>query len=207
MNQNKLRSEVYLLLAETYKEPTAQFAAEQPALAGFLQQAFRDLKYDIPPGLYENWPSLATDLPSLANQYRQSFIYPVQTRIIPVESVYRQWTSDTTAELPFATDKGLLMSDHALHMNSLYNAYGITIPQAYHSLPDHICLELEFAALLLELNETDRYFIFIRVHLNWLDELAADAEQQAIPEFYRQVIKLTAQFLALELRREGNAIF
>ncbi|MDD4601411.1 Chaperone protein TorD [bioreactor metagenome] len=200
-HHNTLRSEVYLLLSEAYKQPTAQFIAEQPTIIEFLTQAFCKLEYDLSSTLYDDWPTIANDLATVAAAYRQSFIFPIDSRIVPVESIYRQWTHDTTAELSFAREKGLLMSDHALHIKTLYDSYGITIPPEYHSMPDHICLELEFAAFLLEQQETEKYLIFIKEHLNWLDELAEAAEKQNIPDYYRQIIKLTAQFLSLELRR------
>lgn len=202
MNHDTLRSEVYLLLSEAYKQPNAQFIADQPDIFNFLSQAFRELDYNLPSTLYADWPTMANNVITLADQYRQSFIFPIQSRIVPVESIYRQWTNDKTAEVSFAKEKGLLMSDHAMHMNSLYDACGITIPTEYHSMPDHVCLELEFAAFLLEQQETERYMIFINEHLNWLNELAEDAESQGIPDFYRNVVKLTAQFLAIELRRQ-----
>jgi TorA maturation chaperone TorD len=201
MNHNKLRSEVYLLLSEAYKQPTAEFIAEQPAIVDFLSHAFSRLDYDLPSTLYENWPAMANDLSTLAAAYRQSFVFPIHSRIVPVESIYRRWTQDATAEVSFATEKGLYMSDHALHMAALYDAYGITIPPEYNSMPDHICLELEFVAFLLEQEDTKRYSLFLKEHLNWLEDLAADAEKHNIPDYYRQLVKLTAQFLFLELRR------
>ena len=201
MTQNSLRREVYLLLSEAFKQPTEQFIAEQPAMVDFLARSFQQLGHDLPGDLYENWPALLPDLPSATAAYRQSFLFPVHSRVVPVESVYRRWTSDASAEVPFAAEKGLLLSDHALHMKDLYQTFGITIPEEYESMPDHLCLELEFAALLLEHDAETKYGVFIAEHLNWLDDLVAEAEQKEVPDYYLQLIKLTAQFLTLELRR------
>ena len=201
MTQNSLRREVYLLLSEAFKQPTEQFIAEQPPMVDFLARSFQQLGHDLPGDLYENWPALLPDLPSATAAYRQSFLFPVHSRVLPVESVYRRWTSDASAEVPFAAEKGLLLSDHALHMKDLYETFGITIPEEYESMPDHLCLELEFAALLLEHDAETKYGVFIAEHLNWLADLVAEAEQKDIPDYYLQLIKLTAQFLTLELRR------
>ena len=201
MTQNSLRPEVYLLLSEVFKQPTEQFIAEQPPMVDFLARSFQQLGHDWPGDLYENWPALLPDLPSATAAYRQSFLFPVNSRVLPVESVYRRWTSDASAEVPFAAEKGLLLSDHALHMKDLYQTFGITIPEEYESMPDHLCLELEFAALLLEHDAETKYGVFIAEHLNWLDDLVAEAEQKEVPDYYLQLIKLTAQFLTLELRR------
>ena len=86
-------------------------------------------------------------------------------------------------------------------MKDLYQTFGITIPEEYESMPDHLCLELEFAALLLEHDAETKYGVFIAEHLNWLADLVAEADQKELPDYYLQLIKLTAQFLALELRR------
>ena len=201
MTQNSLRREVYLLLSEAFKQPTEQFIAEQPPMVDFLARSFQQLGHDLPGDLYENWPALLPDLPSATAAYRQSFLFPVHSRVLPVESVYRRWTSDASAEVPFAAEKGLLHSDHALHMKDLYETFGITIPEEYESMPDHLCLELEFAALLLEHDAETKYGVFIAEHLNWLADLVAEAEQKEVPDYYLQLIKLTAQFLTLELRR------
>ena len=201
MTQNSLRREVYLLLSEAFKQPTEQFIAEQPPMVDFLARSFQQLGHDLPGDLYENWPALLPDLPSATAAYRQSFLFPVHSRVLPVESVYRRWTSDASAEVPFAAEKGLLLSDHALHMKDLYQTFGITIPEEYESMPDHLCLELEFAALLLEHDAETKYGVFIAEHLNWLADLVAEAEQKEVPDYYLQLIKLTAQFLTLELRR------
>lgn len=201
MTHTPLRREIYLLLSEAYKQPTEPFVAEQSAMVDFLAQAFQKLDYDLPAELYRNWPALLPDLATATAVYRQSFVFPVHSRVLPVESVYRRWTSDTSAEVPFAAEKGLLLSDHALHMKDLYEAFGISLPAEYDSMPDHLCLELEFAALLLEHDEETKYGVFIAEHLNWLKDLVAEAEQKEIPDYYLQLIKLTAQFLAKELRR------
>ena len=201
MSQTPLRRDIYLLLSEAFKQPTEAFIAEQPAMIDFLAQTFQEIGYDLPAALYENWPALLPDLATATAAYRQSFVFPVHSRVLPVESVYRRWTSDASAEVPFAAEKGLLLSDHALHMKDLYEAFGISLPTEYESMPDHLCLELEFAALLLEHHQEEKYALFLAEHLDWLDDLVAEAEQKAVPDYYRQLIKLTAQFLAQELRR------
>ena len=201
MTHNLLRREVFLLLSEAFKQPSDQFVVEQNKLVQFLDKAMQELNYSLPRELYADWPALLPDLPSATAAYRQSFLFPVHSRVLPVESVYRRWTSDASAEVPFAAEKGLLLSDHALHMKDLYQTFGITIPEEYESMPDHLCLELEFAALLLEHDAETKYGVFIAEHLNWLDDLVAEAEQKEVPDYYLQLIKLTAQFLTLELRR------
>lgn len=202
MEQNEVRAEIYLLLSEIYKQPVESFVREQADMVRFLREGLEFLAYPIPAGLFEEWPELAKDLPTLAAAYHRSFLFPPESRIVPVESVYRPWTRDAGAEIPFGGSEGLLMSDHALHMNALYESFGLAPPPEYKPTPDHLSLELEFAALLLQRNDPERHAVFIREHLDWVDRLAEDALRQDIPAYYLQAVKLTAQFLARELRRQ-----
>lgn len=201
MPQHELRAEIYSFLSEALKPPTAEFVAEQAAIAEFLDSALTKLGYALPILPAAAWELVDGGLPAFTAAYHQSFLFPLASRVVPVESLYRVWTSDAGAEPPPGADQGMLMSDHALHMLSLLASYGLALPPAYRSMPDHLALELEFAAFLLARNDLDRHAEFIREHLDWLGELAAAADKQQIPVYYLQVVKLTAQFLAWELRR------
>lgn len=205
MGHDELRAEVYRLLSEVFKQPTPAFVEEQSTLVDCLRHAAIELNYDLTPELYENWPMLASNLSSLTSAFRQSFLFPIESRVVPVESIYRPWTYDSTADNLCAQAKGLFMSDHALHMKALFEDHGLALPTEFLSTPDHLCLELEFAALLLDQHKLEHYAVFIQEHLNWLNGLLEDASRQQIPVYYLQAIKLTAQFLSLELRRPKNS--
>lgn len=194
---------VYHLLSETLKEPTTQFVAELPELSIILKEALDGLGYSIPLAYYQNWPKLAGDLQGLTRSYYNSFFYPSDNRVVPVESIYRQWTFDETAEVPFAKEKGYLMSDAALHMKALYSQMGLVIPEEYQSSPDHLCLELEFAALLLEQDKLDWYRTFLTDHLTWVEELHHEAITNQIDPFYRDVIAIIKEFIAWEQKKIG----
>lgn len=204
MENHEYRAGVYAILAEALKEPTADFVGELPEIVKYLHTAFTALDYPVPLPAYHDWPRLAGDPETLAADYNKSFVYPPDTRVVPVESVYRQWTHDATAQVPFAREKGYLMSDAALHIKSLYAAYGLEIPPEFAATPDHLCLELEFAAFLLERETPERQAAFWRDHLDWVDDLAADADQTEIPLFYRQVLRVAAAFLAAERQNYGG---
>jgi len=207
MNRQEYRIAVYQILADALKEPGKEFAGVPETNADFLQEAFQVLQYPIDRAMYQLWTSLSSNPSELKRDYLLSFIYPLDKRVLPVESIYRQWTLDQTVEVPFAKEKGYLMSDFALHMKALYSQYQLSIPEEFSSMPDHLCLELEFCGFLLENETTTRQAIFIHEHLNWVDALYEDALKQDIPMFYRQLIQLIAEFLKYERHSLEETVF
>ena len=201
MVDHQHRITVYHILSEALKEPSPEFVADLPAMTAALQTAFTTIGYQIPLAYYHDWKESAGTHSELMQRYFNSFFYPNENRVVPVESIYRQWTFDETAQVPFAKEKGYLMSDAALHMKALYSQMGLTIPQEYQSTPDHLCLELEFAALLLTEEKLDWYKIFVKDHLTWIGELHDEAVENRIDRFYRDVIGLTKEFVACEGER------
>ncbi|MDR7867553.1 MAG: molecular chaperone TorD family protein [Sporomusaceae bacterium] len=195
MDKLAYRKGVLAILADLTQAPTDELVGELPETVKYLHEAFSALDYPVPLLAYNDWPRLAGDRDSLARAYNQSFIFPPERRVVPVESVYRQWTADSSAQVPFAKEKGYLMSDAALHMKALYEKYGLELPPDFGATPDHLGLELEFAAFLLANETAERQAIFWREHLDWVDELSAEAEKTGIPLFYRQVLRVIAVFL------------
>ena len=199
-NQVKARITICQILSEILKEPSSELISDLPAMTAALREAFAVLGYNIPLAYYQDWPQLAGDASELQRHYFDSFFYPNELRVVPVESIYRQWTFDESAQVPFAKEKGYLMSDAALHMKSLYDQLGLVVPPEYQSSPDHLCLELEFAALLLEQGQTEWYKTFVHDHLTWVEELRQDAAKNGIYRLYRDVIAVTAEYISCELQ-------
>ncbi|MDR3563724.1 MAG: molecular chaperone TorD family protein [Negativicutes bacterium] len=198
MNAPHYRQYLYIAFSELLKEPTAQTTEDLPALVAFLGEAATALGYTLTAPGADDLLALAGDFDALRGAYYLTFCYPPQTRLVPVESVYRPWTKDPTATLPGAHDLGYLQGDAAAHMLALYQSYGLTPPEAYQAMPDHLCLQLEFAAHLLELEQEDRLATFLADHLGWVSDLAAQAAASPAAPFYRRVLDLTAAFLAAE---------
>ena len=200
MNSLSLRAKVYSFLSEAFKQPTPEFIAGQKDIVAFLEEAFASLAYSISPADYRDWPALASDITALMDAYYESFVFPPATRVLPVESVHRRRMENPGAEICIR-ETDALMSDYALHMNTLYNAFGIIIPHEYQATPDHLSLQLSLAAFLLTNEPPDRLQDFLNEHLNWVDYLLADACEKSIPLYYRQIIKVTAAFLREEAKR------
>jgi len=196
------RAGMYQILAGLLTEPDETSAAvyvddkayyeevckQDPMLAG------REKDWPVPPSTLAEWQQL----------YYQSFVVSAQKCLIPVESIYRQWTYDETCSLPIAKEKGHLMSDAALHMRKLYQEYGVELPESMNQQPDHLALELEFMGVLVELGNLERQRIFVREHLDWVVELFAEAREKNIPQYYQNVLNLIEVWLSIESGRLGE---
>lgn len=183
------RSAVYGLLAAPLHNPGPDQAAAVAAgewaaeLSGALSR------------LGVGWrPPLPLPPEELAEAYYQAFGRP-RGALRPIESVYKPWTSDPTAELALARSRGWLGGDPAAHLRDLYQAVGITTPRALAHAPDHLALELEFMAVLVEHGTVAQQRLFLQQHLDWLPDLVAAAEALAVPAFYRDLLNLTAGFV------------
>lgn len=203
MDRLAYRKGVMAMLAELLQAPAEGLAAELPAMAAFLREALTALDYPVPLPAYDGWGELAGDDAALARAYNRSFVYPPEGRVVPVESVYRPWTSDPGAQVPFAREKGYLLGDAAFHMKALYDSFGLEFPPEFAATPDHLALELEFACFLLAKATPEQQAVFWREHLDWVDELSREADEKAIPLFYRQVLRVAAVFLRAERASYG----
>lgn len=123
-------------------------------------------------------------------------------KISLVESTYKPWTTDKQCGMVFAAAKGLLMGDHALHMQELYRQSSLEVPEEFRSMPDHLVLELEFLALMYRYAADEQIEQFIADHLDWIPDLR-DALTKAEPHpFYRNAVELLHRFLQEETNKE-----
>ena len=137
----------------------------------------------------------AAFLARLKSEYLRLFDQREGERISLVESTYKPWTVDQTCAMAFATSRGLLMGDPALHMLKLYEDAAIEIPDQFRSRPDHLVLELEFLGLLYQAGSPDQISQFIRDHLDWIPALKTELEKAGPHDFYRNSIDLIDLFL------------
>jgi putative dimethyl sulfoxide reductase chaperone len=114
----------------------------------------------------------------------------------------------------FASDKGVLMGQLA----ALYELFGARIGGGERESPDHIGVELEFAALLslkealaqgaeeLEVAQAARR-VFMQEHLGrWTDELGARLESASGHPFYAALGRALADWVAADLGESGFVV-
>lgn len=86
---------------------------------------------------------------------------------LPVESLYSTWAKPGAGA--FAGREGLYLGDAALYMRDLANAMGIALPAEFSSTPDHLAVELEFIAMMLDAGMHEEARVFCTERLKWLD--------------------------------------
>jgi TorA maturation chaperone TorD len=150
--------------------------------------------------IFPNGSGRDSFLSGLESDYASLFVDPEGARISLVESTYKTWTADKTCAMAFAAAKGLLMGDSAVHMLNLYQQSAIEIPEEFHSMPDHLVLELEFLALLYQNGSEERINQFIEDHLDWIPELKREVQKVSPHAFYGNSIELIHLFLQNELK-------
>jgi TorA maturation chaperone TorD len=122
-------------------------------------------------------------------------------RISLVESFYKPWTQDPHCSLPFATEKGLLMGDSALHVLALYKQCGLEVEREYQGMPDHLVMELEFLSFLYERATDKEIKRFIEDHLDWISFLREKFKEFQSHPFYRSALEVLFLFLRKEKER------
>jgi TorA maturation chaperone TorD len=152
------------------------------------------------PSLFVKEGNREDRLSALQGEYERLFGQWEGERISLVESTYKTWTTDKGCQMVFAASKGLIMGDHALHMQELYRHASLEIPEEYRSMPDHLVLELEFLALMYRFASDEAIERFIGDHLDWIPELKSALEKGDPHPFYRNAVEIIHQFLQQETK-------
>jgi len=118
-----------------------------------------------------------------------------------VESTYKTWTQDPSCTLPFASERGLLMGDSAMHLQEVYRACGLEVPGEFRGLPDHLALELEFLSCLYREAADAEITQFIEDHLDWIPCFRQEVSKLQPRGFYRSLSEVLDLFLRREKER------
>ena len=120
-------------------------------------------------------------LKELGNAYGRLFLDVTGERISMVESYYKPWTQDVTCSLPFASEKGYLMGDSALHLSAVFQEAGLEVEEEFRGCPDHLVIELEFLAHLYRGATEIETRTFVRDHLDWIPLLKEEVNEVSPP--------------------------
>lgn len=144
-------------------------------------------------------------LEDLRDEYNRLFSGLSRDSISLVESFYKPWTQDPHCPLPFASKRGLLMGDSALHLLEIYHHCGLEVSEEFKGSPDHISMELEFLSYLYRWATDIEIKMFIEDHLDWIPLLKEEFNRCHPHPFYVSALEVLALFLNRERERlEGK---
>lgn len=192
------------LLASLFCPPDQEMTERihEGSLHSFLQRVVRSCGGDsglLNGFLMEGDPGIL--LKDLGKEYNRLFSELNEEGISLVESFYKPWTLDPHCTLPFASKRGFLMGDSALHLLEIYRHCGLEAADEWKGAPDHLVLELEFLSTLyrcatdLEVNQ------FMKDHLDWIPLLKEEIERSRPHPFYRSALEVLDLFLGQERKR------
>lgn len=194
--RDSLRADLCRFLAACYYEPTLAFAEER--LFDSMRAAAQGLDAELAEGAVRLGDAFAAqDLQDLLIDYTRLFLGPVQPLARPYGSFWLE--GETT-----------LMQDSTMDVLALYREGGFEIDEAFHDLPDHVAVELEFL-YLLTFRQQQAQIVgdapasaswselrqrFLQRHLAaWIGPFAAALRAGAQTAFYRELSELTERFI------------
>ena len=191
--------EIYLILAEFYKFPTEDFYQE--VIDGSVDHRLQEL-WELA-GYRSHLIALKDyvhQFSEMKQSYMECFMGITKPYAPPVESVYKVWTTDPSAELSIARSKGYFMGDSALHIRHLFEQFKVQVPEEYQNMPDHLTLLLEFLSYLLKEDQKEFSKQFIVDHLDWLDDFKSELTKLKQGTLFVEVTNLVQQAVEDELK-------
>ena len=205
----EVRGTLYRLLSQCFFQATEDLASS--ILNGSLVQTFKltvgmlgDEKADQAIALIEEHGKKCQgfSLPSICSElnveYNRLFVGPGHLPSPPYESVYKTKNEENK--------EGLVMGDATLDAKRQYLSAGITLPEDFTDLPDHIGVELDFmsclcfeeASMLQKGNEEGatevrkKQYEFLSSHLdNWITVFCEAVCTSTHSEFYQGIAQVS----------------
>ena len=121
------------------------------------------------------------------------------------ESSYKPWTLDPHCPLPFASERGLLMGDSALHLLEVFRQCSLEVSDDKRGTPDHLAVELDFLSYLYRYGTDLEVRQFMNDHLDWIPLLNEKMDKAHPHSFYISALEVLELFLGKERERlEGR---
>lgn len=182
-------SQLIALFAELYKSPTFELWNELK-----IGRLLESLQHEAESLFNESSQIGTVEIPETYEQLKSLYLSSLSSikkgTALPIESLYKQWTSDKTCQMPFANSKGYLLGDPALHIRFILNELQMEIPEEFSQIPDHLTILLELLAYFLEHSPAEFVHEFLGDHFDWVDEFAAKLDSVSEHSFYPQITRL-----------------
>lgn len=198
MTKDELLKNLFLFFSELYKEPTEEMfdVISDEFFQRDLTEQLALLNFDIQlEKLYKPMSLL-----EMKWEYEKLFSGSTKPYVPLYESFYKVWTTDQTAKLPFAHQKGLFMGDAAWHMRFLLEELDIELSEECNVMPDHLAVILEVLTFFIE-NEKQME-AFILSHLDWLSELINGMKNITNTSFYLTMTELLEEIIKVLVKEE-----
>ena len=201
-----IEGSIYAALSECFKEPSEEFADD--IASGRFEEVIKEglslLNIPVPGETLRSLSLITVDefTDKIIGVYKKlkadyhSLFFPLY--VVPVESVYKEWSTTDDVTGGMKGEKGFIMGDPAVEMINRYRMAGIEIPQIYKDTPDHIAILLEYASLLCENIGKEERACFVSSHFDWVEELRKDIHKYSESTFYRAVADITVDFIQYE---------
>lgn len=108
---------------------------------------------------------------------------------MPVESLYVEWTSGDEHGT-FGHLEGFYASDAALYMRHLMASFGLDQTCALSPYPDHLSVELDMAAFLLERSDAKTAWQYVEERFEWLSAYRARLIEVGNATFHLALVDL-----------------
>lgn len=203
LTQNRDRltaaAEVFFILAECFKPPEKLFVEQLRCGQVDLQvhELFHLAGYDIEPIVLQ---AVTQEFQAMKTIYNRCLAGNFPPFILPVESLFKRWTEDRTAQVSIASSKGYLLGDSALHIQYLFKEFQLEVPSDYAQMPDHLALLLELLAYMLINRPTDECRDYLQDHFDWLSDLGDGIIQFEGSNFYSYALSVTQNAIQAELQ-------
>lgn len=180
-SQKTAMAETFVTLAEFYKYPNEEFHRQLASQALLENLAFSITDASFACGFAQQ-DFIIPKLFELQQEFTRCFIGINGPSAVPIESIYKVWTTDKSAQLSIANKKGYLMGDAAIHIRHLLDGLGLEIPEEYRQRPDHLTILLELLAYLINNRNIQEVSGFLRDHFDWLTDFQSKLlEIKALP--------------------------
>ncbi|MDK2384679.1 MAG: molecular chaperone TorD family protein [Candidatus Korarchaeota archaeon] len=192
--KHSLRADMYWLLSHLYAPPTDECGGASEALARMpsVAEGLRRQGYML------SWrPVLIEDCSEHSREYTRLFVLGDPSPLCPpYESIMLGYEH--------------LMSGPAAEIAGLYRAAGFHVPPESPLPPEHVAVELEFMYILALLDENREVAklerLFLSEHLGrWIGRFSSCVEARSSSRVFRQVARLTREFVAEDRRALGPA--
>jgi putative dimethyl sulfoxide reductase chaperone len=183
-DQGQAISQLLYIIADIYKYPDIEIWEDISSFGLFKKLKEYEAIITGVESLLE-----ITELPKGLKDLQEIYSESLGGKVLPVESVYKEWTADQTCHLPFARSKGYLFGDSALHINYILEKFDIEIPEDYRNMPDHISILLELFGYFISNGNKDLAVQFLDDHFDWLSDFEEELSKQSGNQFYLQVTR------------------